>query len=272
MSLIDDALKRARDRSRKADAAAANADSAQAGKTPETDPWAYAPLPERRSPSRVAWIGAAAAGILIAGVIVYFTARRDRGTPGSAAASAPGLLSTPAPSPPTRSVSTKDSRPLATVEVAPPPHAPDFGGRKSAPPADPAKATSGPSSAVPAATPAPLPARAEPALRETRLASSSPRIAGGSASRTEVAAAPAHAAHPGPAAADGRSYVGSLTAPNGAKVELEGIVYSESSPVALVNGRVLPPGGFVEGLAVVSIEPNRIELKGDGIRVFLAFK
>ncbi len=69
-----------------------------------------------------------------------------------------------------------------------------------------------------------------------------------------------------------RSYVGSFVAPNGVKIDLGGIVYSETSPVALVNGRVLPTGGMVEGLMVVSIEENRLELEGEGVHVFLSVK
>jgi len=39
--------------------------------------------------------------------------------------------------------------------------------------------------------------------------------------------------------------------------------------VALINGRVVPVGGIVDGLTVASIEEGRIELVGDGVHVYL---
>jgi hypothetical protein len=74
------------------------------------------------------------------------------------------------------------------------------------------------------------------------------------------------------AAADARTYVGEVTAPDGAKIELGGIVYSESNPVALINGKVLGPGAMVEEFTIVSIQPDRVELRGRGITMFLALK
>jgi hypothetical protein len=59
-----------------------------------------------------------------------------------------------------------------------------------------------------------------------------------------------------------RTYKGTANLPS-ARLELEGIVYSEGSPKALINGRVVGPGGYVEGYTVVRIERDRVELKGD---------
>jgi len=47
------------------------------------------------------------------------------------------------------------------------------------------------------------------------------------------------------------------------KLELEGIVFSATNPTALINGRVVSPGGFVAGYTVLKIEPDRVELEGD---------
>jgi hypothetical protein len=73
-------------------------------------------------------------------------------------------------------------------------------------------------------------------------------------------------------AADGRTYVGAVVAPNGIRVELGGIVYSETNASALLNGRILPVGGVVEGLTITSIEENRVELSGDGVTIHLTLR
>jgi hypothetical protein len=71
---------------------------------------------------------------------------------------------------------------------------------------------------------------------------------------------------------DGKTYIGEVTVPDGGKIELGGIVYSESNPVALINDRVLPPGGVVEEFTIVSIKPDRVELNGRGVTIFLTLK
>jgi hypothetical protein len=74
-----------------------------------------------------------------------------------------------------------------------------------------------------------------------------------------------------PPASQTRTYAGTANTPAG-KLELEGIVYSETNPTALINGRVLAPGGFVDGYTVVSIGPDRVELEGGGGRIILTLK
>jgi hypothetical protein len=78
--------------------------------------------------------------------------------------------------------------------------------------------------------------------------------------------------HPSRALVDGKSYAGEILLASGAKIELGGIVYSEESPVALINGRVVARGDSVEGLTVAKIEPERVELEGHGVTVFLLLK
>jgi len=58
----------------------------------------------------------------------------------------------------------------------------------------------------------------------------------------------------------------------GGKITLDGIVFSEASPVAVLNGHVLPVGGFVEGYTVAKILPDRVELEADGSRVLLTLR
>lgn len=84
--------------------------------------------------------------------------------------------------------------------------------------------------------------------------------------------APEAEPRPAPVAMDTKTYVGEVTAPDGAKIELGGIVYSETNPVALINGKVLGPGAMVEEFTIVSIQPDRVELRGRGITMFLALK
>ncbi len=72
--------------------------------------------------------------------------------------------------------------------------------------------------------------------------------------------------------ADGRTYFGEVAVPDGAKIELGGIVFSESSPVALINDKVLGPGAVVEEFTIVSIQPDRVEMRGRGVTIFLALK
>jgi hypothetical protein len=84
--------------------------------------------------------------------------------------------------------------------------------------------------------------------------------------------APARAhARPAPTAPAGppaRTSVGTYTAPSGGRIDLGGIVFS-TTPVALINGRVVGVGAVVEGLTVVTIEENRVELSGEGAHVWL---
>jgi hypothetical protein len=72
--------------------------------------------------------------------------------------------------------------------------------------------------------------------------------------------------------AEGKTYVGEVKLPDGGKIELGGIVYSDANPVALINDRVLGPGAVVEEYTIVSIQPDRVELKGRGTTIFLKVK
>lgn len=100
--------------------------------------------------------------------------------------------------------------------------------------------------------------RSEP-IPQVQSASSSPRIP------NPVAAAPVSAARPNPPAAPERgrgAHVGEVAVPGG-HIELGGIVYSETNPVALLNGRIVGVGAVVEGFTVVSIDESRVELKNE---------
>ena len=63
-----------------------------------------------------------------------------------------------------------------------------------------------------------------------------------------------------------------FTLGDGTRVELGGIAWSNTGPYALVNGRVMGVGEFVAGLAIESIHPTYILLKGGGRRVQLTVR
>lgn len=70
----------------------------------------------------------------------------------------------------------------------------------------------------------------------------------------------------------GKTYAGSVALAEGARIELGGIVWSETAPRALLNDRVLGVGAYVEGFTVVSIETERVELRKDDLTIFLSVK
>jgi hypothetical protein len=53
-----------------------------------------------------------------------------------------------------------------------------------------------------------------------------------------------------------------VTLPNGAHIELGGIIWG-ADPIAMLNGKPLGVGEYIEGLAVVRIERARVALRGD---------
>lgn len=240
MSLIDEALKRARDQ-KPPEAAAAPARSRRA-----PDPWAYAPLPHaRRRFSPRGWV--------IAGSIGAIAAVAAAGVWLSRSGGAPAALTHP-PRTAAAAASGKPSSPPLPAAASPAPAPPSS--NTGSPGSPEASATdSHAQRAAPARAPAP---RRHPGAPET------------AAGRTE--AAPQLLPQPASRAFDGRTYVGALVAPNGSRVELGGIVYSETNASALLNGRILPVGAVVEGLTISSIEENRVELTGDGLTVHLTLR
>ncbi|HEY6929289.1 MAG TPA: hypothetical protein VJA66_06400, partial [Thermoanaerobaculia bacterium] len=72
--------------------------------------------------------------------------------------------------------------------------------------------------------------------------------------------------------ADGRQYTGEIRLGDDQKIALDGIVYSDTNPVALINGMVIAPGQAVDGMTVAKIEPDRVVLEGRGVTVFLLLK
>jgi hypothetical protein len=69
-----------------------------------------------------------------------------------------------------------------------------------------------------------------------------------------------------------RTHSGSVTLPGGTKIELGGIVWSETEPRALVNDRIVGVGAYVEGYTLAKIEEDRITLEKDGATLVLTVK
>jgi hypothetical protein len=71
---------------------------------------------------------------------------------------------------------------------------------------------------------------------------------------------------------DGRTYVGVVNLPEGRRIELGGIVWSEEEPRALLNDRIVATDAYVEGFTVAKIEANRVALVKDGMTIYLVLK
>ena len=67
-------------------------------------------------------------------------------------------------------------------------------------------------------------------------------------------------------------YLRRVDFPDGSKLELGGIVYSETSPFAYLNGRLVGVGEFVEGRRIDRIERDRVHLSGDAGAITLRLK
>jgi len=94
----------------------------------------------------------------------------------------------------------------------------------------------------------------------------------------EARPAPAPAA-PTPAApaessglVEGQAYTGEVPVPGGGSLKLNGIVFSQDHPIAVLDGRVMGPGESVQGFTVVAIESGRVKLQGHGATVYLSPK
>jgi len=83
------------------------------------------------------------------------------------------------------------------------------------------------------------------------------------------AAPPARPARPAPPLPDGKTFVRTVSLPGEDPIELDGIVFSETNPVAVIGGHLLGPGASVGSFEIVKIEENRVTLRGRGVTIFL---
>jgi hypothetical protein len=137
----------------------------------------------------------------------------------------------------------------------------------SAPEKQPERPHEAPAASVAVEPVAPVTLAAAPAAAPRVRATDPPAAA--AQEPVETPSAPTRAAQ---SIVEGRSFVGSIALPDGAKVELGGIVWSEAEPRALVNDRIVAVGAYVAGFTVVRIEEDRLALEKDGVTVFLTVK
>ena len=239
MSLIDDALKRAQ--------AAGGGEAAR----PTNRPWTPTPLPDpgiARRRAIVRWAGIASAVtalVLVGGWLV----RRE-------------LTSSPHPLP---AGADQQRETLGSRQRRP--EGPALSGRgEGRPAAALAPQPTATPDAVALATP--IIVAQPPVTRPPRIAAPTPAT-----SETETVVKPAPPAPRAPqAVADGKTYAGSVALPGGAKIELGGIVWSETEPRALLNDRIAAVGAFVEGYSLTKIEENRVALEKDGVTIYISVK
>jgi hypothetical protein len=266
MSLISDALKKARQE-------AARQDSLRPGL-----PYAVGAVEAR--PARDPWISLLAglgAGCLLAAAIFALAFFSGWGPFHKPAAQTQVAAAAPAPQPVTAAPSqpaipAPPPQPVAVVEAPAPKPAPAPPKQREPEAVRPAPQPQTPSPAVIVSRPAPEPAPA-PAPAVTAPA---PQPMAEAPAPVPVQAAPAPAAPqksaPEGGLTEGTTYTGELPVPGGGSVKLNGIVYSPDHPIAVLDGRVMGPGENVQGFTVVAIESGRVKLQGHGATVYLSPK
>ncbi len=263
MSLISDALKKARQE-------AARQDSLRPGL-----PYAVGAATAPAAP-RAPWISLLAglgAGCLLAAAIFAMAFFGGWGpfhkpAPQTQVAAAP--VPQPVTAPPSQAaVPEPPPKPVAIVEAPAPKPVPEPPKREP----EAVRPTPQPQTPVVIAPhPAPEAARATPPV-VTAAPAPQPAAEAPAPAPAPVQAAPAPApSAPEGGLIEGSTYNGDLPVPGGGSVKLNGIVYSPDHPIAVLDGRVMGPGENVQGFTVVAIESGRVKLQGHGATVYLAPK
>ena len=235
MSLINDALKKARP----------DADRQEAKKRGDLYNAAPSHVPARK---RIGLLGLLTMGILITAVVLLI--QIPRLTTGPPAAQQPppgddaGSEADQSAAQPSAALSVVAPRPERTKSPPDPLEAPRPRSRRS-----PERT---PDERVGSTNLEPSPAR--PRNRPDRQ---SRRIPARPSSQPQSETAPIDSV-------DGKSFLKKVRVPDGANLELSGIAWSDVHPVAVISGSIVGVGDFVEGFKVVKIEPNSVELQGDG--------
>ncbi len=273
MSLIDEALKRAR----------AEADRQQVAQRTPTSRWVPSYPLARRRPRLLLWAGAAVV-CLAAGVAVGLgvSALSDDDRPGERereARRAPAVTEAP------QGLSYDDqagTRPPALLfdelETSEAPGAgldilgPAAGPPEITEPGSPIQVQVGEQGVVLSRRESPGGATRPgvvPPREEAASPSPGPSSAGAAPTDSQAAAPspPAPGAPPAPRPA-ASTHVRRADLPGGGAIELGGIAFS-TNPVALLNGRVVGVGEVVEGMKVVAISPGRVDLEGRGTTIAL---
>ncbi len=231
MSLIDEALRRARQEATRQDAAKRDEAYRHVPVLP--------PMASRRSSGlRPALIGAAVALLVVGGVALgIYIGGGGRGSSPELeprVAGAPSAAPVPVPEP---------QRPVTVVEQTPQP--------EPTPTPEPVVVAPTPAPPAPEPEPSPEPVAPEPLPAPT----------------------PAPTPEPAPTPVpEVRTYVREIPLPEGGSLRLNGIAFSASQPVALINDKVLAKGESYEGFLVTDIQPNMVELRNDGTIVRVTLK
>jgi len=254
MSLIDEALKRARQEASRQEAAEREKRYARVP--------VYVPQSRRSRPWLLPVVVTVCLAAGVAGGLLFRSPHPV----------APSLAPPPAPTPMVVPESTEPKKPIAqkpaekavveksVIEEQSEPISPE-----ASTPIPPPK----PTPPKPAAEPAPSPASPVIALRQPASPPPSPPP-------SPVVALPLPSPTPAPApaaqSADIRSYVREVPAGDGTTIRLNGIAFS-SQPVALFGDKVFAPGESISGFTVVAIEAQRVQLQGPGgVVVFVTLK
>ena len=256
MSLISEALKKARQEAARQDALHQGA------------PYAVGAADARphRNPLLPVLAGLGA-GCLFAGLLFAVAWGAGWGPFAKPSAPAPvpaaeiAQAAAPASPPPAVEVHEEPPIPPARAETPPPRETPAPAPRPEPAPPAPAPQTAVPETPVPQAEPI-LPPVAAP-VETTPAVEPEP-------SPEPAAPAPAPPAAPAGGLEDGKVYSGEVPIPGGGSVKLNGIAYGQERPVAVLDGRVMGPGEAIQGFTVIAIEAGRVKLQGYGATVYLS--
>jgi len=69
-----------------------------------------------------------------------------------------------------------------------------------------------------------------------------------------------------------RTYIREIPLPEGGSLRLNGIAFSATQPVALINDKVLAKGESYQGFMVTDIQSNLVELRNNGTIVRVTLK
>ena len=72
-----------------------------------------------------------------------------------------------------------------------------------------------------------------------------------------------------PALVEGKVYIQTLDVADAPKLRLDGILWSDKNPLALVNGISAAPGDDLGGVSIVAIEPKRVKFEAQGKQFYL---
>ncbi|HSK77219.1 MAG TPA: hypothetical protein VLQ45_12255 [Thermoanaerobaculia bacterium] len=247
MSLISDALKKARQE-------AARQDSLRQG-LPYAVGTTNAPDRSRSAPL----LAGLAVGLLLAAGLagLFYFVRPERGVEPEAriAETAPPAVVREEPAAP----------PVQPVSPSPVPQITEPAVPETAPPAP------VPTPIPEVRTPEPAPPREVQPVPQPQLETQPvPPVVAPPAPPVQEPAAPPAAEAPAPR--ENRSYVGEVPVPGGGVLRLNGIAFSTQSPVAVLDGKVVGPGEVIQGFTVVEIRQNQVKLEGHGETVFVSLK